>query len=94
MYSEAQYKIDDPNDHGELAKSLRTLNALGKILHKQRQENGALMLASSEIRFNLEGQEKDPIDVELKQMYDTNSMVEVCSNTFVNHVYSIIAIPE
>ena len=90
MYSEAQLRIDDPSDRSAVAKGLRVLNSLAKVLHQKRVDAGALMLASSEaglcttrinswlqVRFNLEGDDRDPIDVELKQMYETNSMVEV-----------------
>ena len=77
MYSEAQMKIDDTRDQSALAKGLRTLNALAKILKQRRLEKGALLLASAEVRFSMEGDDKDPVDVELKQAYDTNSMVEV-----------------
>eukprot|EP00042_Codosiga_hollandica_P046300 m.485558 g.485558 ORF g.485558 m.485558 type:complete len:1099 (+) comp57208_c0_seq10:182-3478(+) len=76
MYSEAQLRIDDKTDQSDITRGLRVLNSLAKILHTQRLEAGALMLASSEVRFSMEGDTKDPIDVELKQMYETNSMVE------------------
>jgi exoribonuclease R len=39
-YEEAQIKIDDPTQHDNLAKSLRGLNTLAKILKKRRIENG------------------------------------------------------
>ena len=79
MYSEAQMKIDDARDQSALAKGLRTLNDLAKIMKQRRLEKGALLLASAEVRFSMEGDDKDPVDVELKQAYDTNSMVEVCA---------------
>ena len=59
-----------------MTKSLRHLLALSKILKKKRIDQGALLLASSEVRFNVDSETADPIDVEVKQMRETNSMVE------------------
>ncbi len=75
-YEQAQNKIDDPADNDELAVSLRNLLKLSKILKARRISNGALLLASSEIRFSVDSETADPIDVEVKQMRETNSMVE------------------
>ena len=76
MYSEAQLKIDDASDNSEVALSLRRLNKLAKILRMSRIEKGALMLASPEVRFNMVSETHDPVDVEIKQSYETNSLVE------------------
>lgn len=75
-YEEAQLKIDDPSQDDALAKSLRKLNFLAKKLKKRRLDNGALVLASPEIRFQVDSETHDPIDVEAKKLRDTNSMVE------------------
>ncbi|KAH8346137.1 hypothetical protein KR067_006464 [Drosophila pandora] len=75
-YEEAQVLIDDPADQGEIAKSLRNLNKLAKILKKRRMDNGALVLASPEIRFQVDSETHEPLEVEAKQMRETNSMVE------------------
>lgn len=75
-YEQAQNRIDDPNDQDELAQGLRNLLKLSKKLKAKRIENGALLLASSEIRFNVDSETADPIDVQVKQMRETNSMVE------------------
>ncbi|GAB6030282.1 hypothetical protein CHUAL_005957 [Chamberlinius hualienensis] len=75
-YSEAQMIIDDPSRTDELAESLRNLNKLAKILKQKRVDNGALLLASPEIRFSVDSETHDPIDVETKLLKDTNSMVE------------------
>ncbi|XP_076634514.1 exosome complex exonuclease RRP44-like protein Dis3 [Colletes latitarsis] len=75
-YDEAQLKIDDPTQQDSIAKSLRNLNALAKILKRKRLENGALVLASPEIRFQVDNETHDPIDVQAKQLKDTNSMIE------------------
>lgn len=75
-YEEAQIIIDDKNVNDDVAKSLRLLNKLAKILRKRRQENGALNLASPEIRFNVDRETLEPLDVQVKEMLETNSMVE------------------
>ncbi|KFD47566.1 hypothetical protein M514_11567 [Trichuris suis] len=75
-YMEAQARIDDRRATDQLSISLRNLNMLAKKLKKKRKENGALTLASLEIRFNLDSESHDPIDVMAKQMLDTNSLVE------------------
>ncbi|VDK85731.1 unnamed protein product [Litomosoides sigmodontis] len=75
-YEEAQNKIDDCSLSDSLTVSLRTLLTLSKKLKAKRYANGALSLASSEIRFNIDSETKDPISVQEKKMLATNSMVE------------------
>lgn len=75
-YAEAQMMIDDPKRHDSLAESLRNLNRLAKIFKRRRIENGALSLASTEVRFYVDSETHDPIDVQVKEMLETNSMVE------------------
>lgn len=41
-YEEAQIKIDDLTQHDSLAKSLRGLNSLAKMLKKRRIDNGCV----------------------------------------------------
>jgi exosome complex exonuclease DIS3/RRP44 len=48
-----------------LTASVRTLNSLAKILRAKRFEAGALTLASPEVRFNLEHDSQDPVDIGL-----------------------------
>lgn len=73
---EAQLIIDDPSKQDDVAQGLRRLNCLAKILKKKRMENGALVLASPEIRFQVDNETHDPIEVEAKKIRETNSMVE------------------
>ncbi|XP_049870396.1 exosome complex exonuclease RRP44 [Pectinophora gossypiella] len=75
-YEEAQIAIDDSSRHDEIARSLRTLNALAKKLKQRRLDNGALLLASPEIRFQVDSETHDPVEVQAKKIVDTNSMVE------------------
>lgn len=50
-YEQAQNLIDDAKDNSSVAESLRSLLKLSKILKNRRIDKGALVLASSEIRF-------------------------------------------
>lgn len=75
-YAEAQMRIDDPNLSDEVTKSLRHLNSLAKVLKKQRIDNGALTLASPEVRFEVDSETHDPIDLQMKDLKETNSLVE------------------
>lgn len=75
-YEEAQCIIDDKKNISNLAKSLRKLNVLAKILRKKRIDNGALTLASTEIKFSLDEETHDPISTVDKQFRETNSLVE------------------
>jgi exosome complex exonuclease DIS3/RRP44 len=43
-------RIDDATDNTNLTVGIRTLNSLAKILKKRRIQDGALMLASTEVR--------------------------------------------
>ena len=75
-YEEAQIRIDDKSKTDSLTESLRGLNYLAKKLKAQRLEDGALTLASVEVRFHLDSETADPIDLYTKELKETNSMVE------------------
>ncbi|XP_027035128.1 exosome complex exonuclease RRP44 [Tachysurus fulvidraco] len=75
-YAEAQMRIDDSNMNDDVTKSLRGLNTLARILKARRIEKGALTLSSPEVRFHIDSETHDPIDLQTKELKDTNSMVE------------------
>jgi len=75
-YEMAQKRIDDAEDQSNIATSLRILLKLSKQLKARRVGLGALVLASSEVRFNVDSETADPIDVKAKAVFETNSMVE------------------
>lgn len=56
--------------------SIRSLNMLAKKIRQRRMDKGALTLASPEVRFALERDSQDPVDVELKELKETNALVE------------------
>ncbi|XP_020494844.2 exosome complex exonuclease RRP44 [Labrus bergylta] len=75
-YAEAQMKIDDTSKNDDITKSLRGLNKIAKILKRHRIEKGALTLSSLEVRFHIDSETHDPIDLQTKELMETNSMVE------------------
>jgi exosome complex exonuclease DIS3/RRP44 len=65
------------NRQDDLTKSIRLLNSLAHKLKASRMAAGALNLASPEVKIHLDSAESsDPIDVEQKEMRETNSLVE------------------
>uniref|UniRef100_A0A8D0Y5K5 Protein DIS3 homolog n=1 Tax=Sus scrofa TaxID=9823 RepID=A0A8D0Y5K5_PIG len=75
-YAEAQMRIDSAAMNDSITTSLRGLNKLAKILKKRRIEKGALTLSSPEVRFHMDSETHDPIDLQTKELRETNSMVE------------------
>ncbi|KAJ7480098.1 hypothetical protein B0H11DRAFT_2158020 [Mycena galericulata] len=76
-YEEAQLRKDDPKRQDELTTAIRLLNTLAQKLKAARMAAGALNLASPEVKIHLDSAESsDPIDVEQKEMRETNSLVE------------------
>ncbi|NWX39904.1 RRP44 exonuclease, partial [Steatornis caripensis] len=75
-YAEAQMRIDSATMNDDITISLRGLNKLAKILKKKRIDNGALTLSSPEVRFHMDSETHDPIDLQTKELKETNSMVE------------------
>ncbi|EIM90480.1 RNB-domain-containing protein [Stereum hirsutum FP-91666 SS1] len=76
-YEEAQIRKDDPNLHDEITEGIRLLNTLALKLKAGRMAAGALNLASPEVKIHLDTAESsDPIDVEQKELRETNSLVE------------------
>ena len=65
------------NRQDELTRSIRLLNTLAQKLKQKRMDAGALNLASPEVKIHLDSSESsDPIDVEQKELRETNSLVE------------------
>ncbi|KAK1342058.1 LOW QUALITY PROTEIN: hypothetical protein QTO34_016811 [Cnephaeus nilssonii] len=75
-YAEAQMRIDSAAMNDDITISLRGLNKLAKILKRRRIEKGALTLSSPEVRFHMDSETHDPIDLQTKELRETNSMVE------------------
>jgi len=75
-YAEAQSRISTPTQTDPLTTSMRTLLALSKKLRASRMEKGALNLASPEVKVQTDSETSDPVDVQSKEMLETNSLVE------------------
>ncbi|KAI4518003.1 RNB-domain-containing protein [Schizophyllum commune Loenen D] len=76
-YEEAQIRKDDVHQQDALTNSIRLLNSLAIKLKAKRMAAGALNLASPEVKIHLDSAESsDPIDVEQKELRETNSLVE------------------
>ncbi|XP_049591457.1 exosome complex exonuclease RRP44 [Syngnathus scovelli] len=75
-YAEAQMRIDDTGKNDNITKSLRGLNKLAKILKKRRIEKGALTLSNVEVRFHMDSETHDPVELQTKELKETNYMVE------------------
>ena len=76
-YKEAQTRKDDMKQTDTITESIRLLNHLAIKLREARMRAGALNLASPEVRIHLESAESSaPIDVEQKEVLETNSLVE------------------
>ena len=75
-YAEAQLRINDTALTDDVTEGLRGLNKIAKILKAKRIQAGALSLSSPELRFHVDSETHDPIDVKKKEVQETNSLVE------------------
>ncbi|KAF8417437.1 exosome complex exonuclease exoribonuclease-like protein [Tirmania nivea] len=75
-YEQAQIRINDSSFQDDLTKGMRVLLMLSKKLKQKRMDAGALNLASPEVKVQTESETSDPVDVETKQLRETNSLVE------------------
>jgi exosome complex exonuclease DIS3/RRP44 len=75
-YGQAQDIIDAAADQSPLAKDLRLMRDITRKLRAKRTAAGALTLASPEVRFELDSETHDPVDVGEYQLRETNKMVE------------------
>ncbi|OWM70476.1 exosome complex exonuclease RRP44 homolog A [Punica granatum] len=75
-YIEAQARMDDSRLVDPLTTDLRNMNALAKIMRQRRIERGALTLASAEVKFQIDTETHDPLDIGMYQIREANQMVE------------------
>ncbi|UQB67932.1 ribonuclease R [Epilithonimonas zeae] len=72
-YEEAQERIE--NKEGDLVEEILQLDKLAKIMRAKRIRNGAITFDRSEVRFNLDENNK-PIGVYFKVSKDSNHLIE------------------
>ncbi|XP_039134558.1 exosome complex exonuclease RRP44 homolog A [Dioscorea cayenensis subsp. rotundata] len=75
-YVEAQARMDDSRLMDSLTTDLRNLNCLAKIMRQRRIERGALTLASAEVKFQIDTETHDPLDIGMYQIREANQMIE------------------
>lgn len=75
-YEKANTIMNDQNDHSDLAEGIRNLNKIAKHLKQKRIEAGALILASNEMKFNLDNETNTINDICMYKTFETNSLVE------------------
>jgi exosome complex exonuclease DIS3/RRP44 len=75
-YYKAQEMIDDKTDKSPLTMSLRGLLTIARVLRDRRIQNGALTLASPELKFKLDNESQNPTDVSEYLHVDTHFMIE------------------
>ncbi|XP_052196214.1 exosome complex exonuclease RRP44 homolog A [Diospyros lotus] len=75
-YVEAQARMDDSRLMDPLTTDLRNMNALAKVMRQRRIDRGALTLASAEVKFQIDTETHDPLDIGMYQIREANQMVE------------------
>ncbi|GAB2254227.1 hypothetical protein Droror1_Dr00022036 [Drosera rotundifolia] len=75
-YVEAQARMDDSRLMDPVTVDLRNMNNLAKIMRLRRIEKGALTLASAEVKFEIDTETHDPLDIGMYQIREANQMVE------------------
>ncbi|XP_061371864.1 exosome complex exonuclease RRP44 homolog A-like [Gastrolobium bilobum] len=75
-YVEAQARMDDSRLMDSLTTDLRNMNSLAKKMRLRRIERGALTLSSAEVKFQIDTETHDPLDIGMYQIREANQMVE------------------
>ena len=68
--------IDNPSDKTDLTESLRRLLKIATVLRNRRNDQGALTLASPEIKFKLDVDRENPTDASEYKHVNTHYMIE------------------
>jgi len=74
-YQQAQERMDS-EDTDSITVACKGLRTFARQLKKKRFDAGALMLASSEVKFVIDRETNQPTDVSMYQMREANSVVE------------------
>ena len=77
-YEKANNILHDINDNSEMANSIKILAKITKKLKQDRINEGALILESNEMKFNLDQETNTITDISMYKTFETNSLVEEC----------------
>jgi exosome complex exonuclease DIS3/RRP44 len=75
-YEMANKILNDTKDNSDLAQSIRNLNKIAKKLKQDRINKGALVLASNEMKFDVNFETNTINDITMYKTFETNSLVE------------------
>jgi exoribonuclease R len=76
-YAAAQALLDAPGPPPTpVARGVKLLTSVARGLRAGRKDAGALSLASPEVRFQLDSETADPVNVSAYELKETNSVVE------------------
>ncbi|CAL5411558.1 unnamed protein product [Camellia sinensis] len=64
-YVEAQARMDDSHLMDPLTTDLRNMNVLAKVMRQRRIDRRALTLASAEVKFQIDTETHDPLDIDV-----------------------------
>ena len=77
-YEQAQNILNDKNDNSKMATSIKILDIITRDLKRKRMEDGALILSSNSMKFNLDNETNTITDISEYKTFQTNSLVEEC----------------
>jgi len=75
-YQQANDRINDQNDNSELTISIRNLLKISRHLRQKRLNDGALILASTEMKFVVDFETNSINDISMYKSFETNQLVE------------------
>jgi exosome complex exonuclease DIS3/RRP44 len=82
LRASTQTRMDDSRLTDDTTLACRHMNALAKVLRRRRIERGALTLASAEVKFKIDTETHDPMDVGMYQVRaGTQTTVESRTST-------------
>ena len=77
-YEQAQNILNDKKDNSIMAQSIKILDLITRDLKRKRMEDGALILSSNSMKFNLDNETNTITDISEYKTFQTNSLVEEC----------------
>jgi len=75
-YQQAMERINDSNDNSDLTISIRNLLKISRHLRQKRLDDGALILASTEMKFVVDFETNSINDISMYKSFETNQLVE------------------